>query len=104
MMPCFFPLCRLPKKIKNTLNRTGCANFRPTTRLFKSRHVNWREQRPVTRKARQQQGTYTVRHCTVVDDHVLGIITAMKGIHWLEKEELPPIRSSIALLKKQIFR
>jgi len=64
--------------------------------------MNWREQRVATRKAQPQRQTFTVRHRTAVSDHALGIITAMKEIHWLEKEELPAI-SILSDKKKSIF-
>jgi len=53
--------------------------------------VNWPDKQIATRKAQPQRETFTVRHRTAVSDHAQGIITAIKGIHLLEKEELPAI-------------
>ena len=80
----FCHFCRLANKKIPFGGEKGCTNFKSTTL---SRHVNSREHQDAMTEARLHE-TFTEAREKAVSEQAQGIITAMKGVYWLAKEEV----------------
>lgn len=80
----FCHFCRLANKKNPFGSEKGCTNFKSTTL---SRHVNSREHQDPMTEARLRE-TFTEAREKAVGEQAQGIITAMKGVYWLAKEEI----------------
>ena len=80
----FCHFCRLANKKNPFGGEKGCTNFKSTAL---SRHVNSREHQDAMTEARLRE-TFTEAREKAVGEQAQGIITAMKGVYWLAKEEV----------------